>query len=219
MWLYDWFEERLEIQCIADDILGKLVPPHVNIFYCFGGVVSLLFLFQVISGLGLTMYYSPSVVSAFSSVLNIVGQVHLGWLNRSIHRWSGSSMVSALILHAFRVYLTGGFKKPRELIWMTGVILGVCTVSFGVTGYSLPWDQVAYWACKIVTAVPEALDEFLPGVGSLLVLTIRGGFSVGSGTLTRFYSIHTFLLPVITLSLVIIHFIQIRKQGISHTAH
>lgn len=135
MWLYDWSEEGLEIQCLGDDILGKLVPPHVNIFYCFGGVVSLLLLFQIISGLGLTMYYNPSVVSAFSSVLNIVGQVHLGWLNRSIHRWSGSSMVSALILHAFRVYLTGGFKKARELIWMTGIILGVCTVLFGVTGY------------------------------------------------------------------------------------
>ena len=77
----------------------------------------------------------PSVVSAFSSVLNIVGVVYLGWLNRSIHRWSGSSMVSALILHAFRVYLTGGFKKARELIWMTGIILGLCTVLFGVTGY------------------------------------------------------------------------------------
>ena len=99
MWLYDWSEEGLEIQCIGDDILGKLVPPHVNIFYCFGGVV------------------------------------YLGWLNRSIHRWSGSSMVSALILHAFRVYLTGGFKKARELIWMTGIILGLCTVLFGVTGY------------------------------------------------------------------------------------
>ena len=86
MWLYDWSEEGLEIQCIGDDILGKLVPPHVNIFYCFGG-------------------------------------------------GSGSSMVSALILHAFRVYLTGGFKKARELIWMTGIILGVCTVLFGVTGY------------------------------------------------------------------------------------
>ena len=134
MWLYDWSEEGLEIQCIGDDILGKLVPPHVNIFYCFGGVVSLLLLFQIISGLGLTMYYSPSVVSAFSSVLNIVGVVYLGWLNRSIHRWSGSSMVSALILHAFRVYLTGGFKKARELIWMTGIILGLCTVLFGVTG-------------------------------------------------------------------------------------
>merc|ERR1719356_1841681 len=161
------------------------------------------------------MYYSPSVVSAFSSVLNIVSAGHLGGLNRSIHRWSGSSMVSALILHAFRVYLTGGFKKPRELIWMTGVILGLCTVSFGVTGYSLPWDQVAYWACKIVTATPEALDELFPGIGTLLVLGLRAGYSVTQSTLTRLYSIHTFLLPVITLTLVIVHFIQIRKQGIS----
>ena len=111
MWLYDWSEEGLEIQCIGDDILGKLVPPHVNIFYCFGGCGIPFALIQIISGLGLTMYYSPSVVSAFGSVLNIVGVVYLGWLNRSIHRWSGSSMVSALILHAFRVYLQEDLRK------------------------------------------------------------------------------------------------------------
>ena len=135
MWIYDWSEERLEIQCIGDDILGKFVPPHVNIFYCFGGVVLVLLLFQVVSGLALTMYYSATVVSGFSSVLGIVGVLYLGWLNRSIHRWSGSCMVCTMILHMFRVYLTGGLKKARELIWMTGIILGVRAVMFGVTGY------------------------------------------------------------------------------------
>jgi cytochrome b6 len=120
-----------------------------------------------------------------------------------------------LILHISRVYLTGGFIKPREFIWITGIILALATVSFGVTGYSLAWDQIGYWACKIVTSVPEALDELIPQIGSTLVLFVRGGFSVNQSSLTRFYSIHTFVLPLVTLILVIIHFSMLRKQGIS----
>ena len=135
MWIYDWSEERLEIQCIADDILFKFVPPHVNIFYCFGGVVLVLLLFQMVSGVALTMYYSATVVSGFSSVSAIVGFIYLGWLNRSIHRWCGSCMNCTIILHMFRLYVTGGFKKARELIWITGIILGCVAVMFGVTGY------------------------------------------------------------------------------------
>ena len=108
-------------------------------------------------------------------------------------------------------YLTGGFKKPRELTWVTGVILASVTVSFGVTGYSLPWDQVGYWACKIVTGVPNAI----PVVGDSLVELLRGGSSVGQATLTRFYSLHTFVLPLITAVLMLAHFLMIRKQGIS----
>jgi len=100
-------------------------------------------------------------------------------------------MVLMMILHVFRVYLTGGFKKPRELTWVTGVILAVITVSFGVTGYSLPWDQVGYWAVKIVSGVPSAI----PVVGDQIVELMRGGVSVGQGTLTRYYSLHTFVLP------------------------
>jgi cytochrome b6 len=116
-----------------------------------------------------------------------------------------------LILHVFRVYLTGGFKKPRELTWVTGCLLGVVTASFGVTGYSLPWDQVGYWACKIVTGVPDSI----PIVGPLIVGLLRGGVSVGQSTLTRFYSAHTFVLPVAAAALMLTHFLMIRQQGIS----
>jgi cytochrome b6 len=137
--------------------------------------------------------------------------VNFGWLIRSIHRWSASMMVLMMILHIFRVYLTGGFKKPRELTWMTGVILASLTVSFGVTGYSLPWDQIGYWAVKIVTGVPEAV----PVVGSTIVELLRGGVGVGQATLTRFYSLHTFVLPVLTAVVMLMHFLMIRKQGIS----
>jgi cytochrome b6 len=209
--VYDWFQERLEIQAIADDITSKYVPPHVNIFYCLGGITLTCFIVQVATGFAMTFYYRPTVTEAFASVQYITTEVNFGWLIRSVHRWSASMMVLNMILHICRVYLTGGFKKPRELTWVTGIALASVTVSFGVTGYSLPCDQVGYWACKIVTGVPEAI----PIVGSLLVQVLRGGVSVGQSTLTRFYSAHTFVLPVVAAVLMLTHFVMIRKQGIS----
>jgi cytochrome b6 len=155
-----WFEERLEIQSIADDILSKFVPSHVNVFYCFGGIVFTSFLIQVSSGFALSLYYQPTVIEAFASVKFILLKVNLGWFIRSIHRWSAGVMVLTLILHVSRVYLTGGFKKPRELTWVSGVVLSVLTVSFGLTGYSLPWDQIGYWACKVVTATPQSIETY-----------------------------------------------------------
>jgi cytochrome b6 len=213
--LYEWCEERFEFQAIADDILAKFVPAHVNIFYCFGGILLTSFLFQVASGFALTIYYRPTVVEAYSSVQLILLQTTLGWLIRSVHRWSSAVMALFLILHLARVYFTGGFKKPREVTWISGLALAIITLAFGVTGYSLPWDKVGYWACKIVTSIPEALDDLLPGVGKFLVSALRGGVSVTQYTLTRLYSIHTFLLPLLTLVLMIVHFLLIRKQGIS----
>nr|YP_009240480.1 cytochrome b6 [Lotharella vacuolata]YP_009240484.1 cytochrome b6 [Lotharella vacuolata]BAU62614.1 cytochrome b6 [Lotharella vacuolata]BAU62618.1 cytochrome b6 [Lotharella vacuolata] len=209
--VYDWFNDRLEIQSIADDIAGKYVPPHVNLFYCLGGVTLTAFLIQVATGFALTFYYRPTVTEALSSVRAIMIDTNFGWLVRSIHRWCANMMVLMMVLHVWRVYLTGGFKNPRESTWVTGVLMATCTVSFGVTGYSLPWDQVGYWAVKIVTGVPEAI----PGVGPSLVIMLRGGPSVGQSTLTRFYSLHTFVLPLLTALLMLGHFLMIRKQGIS----
>jgi cytochrome b6 len=209
--LYSWLQERLEIQLIAEDVTSKYVPPHVNIFYCIGGITFSCFLIQVATGFAITFYYRPSVVDAFSSVQYIITEVNFGWVIRSVHRWSASIIVLIIILHVIRVYLTGGFKEPRELTWVTGVVMAVCVVSFGVTGYSLPWDQVGYWAVKIVTGVPDAI----PVVGQTLVELLRGGSSVGQATLTRFYSLHTFVLPLLTSVFILAHFLIIRKQGIS----
>ena len=196
-------------------ITSKFVPAHVNIFSCFGGLVLTSFLVQVASGFALTMYYKPTVVEAYISVQFVIYNIHFGWILRSLHRWSSGLMVLTLISHVSRVYLTGGFKKPREAIWLSGVFLSVKTVSFGVAGYSLPWDQIAFWASKIVTAVPESLDELIPRLGRTLVLLLRGGYSVGQSTLTRFYSAHTFVLPLLSLVLLLVHFVLLRKQGIS----
>ncbi len=209
--VYDWFNDRLEVGALAEDITSKYVPPHVNIFYCLGGITLTCFLIQFATGFAMTFYYKPSVTEAFDSVRYIMTEVNFGWLIRSVHRWSASMMVLMMILHVFRVYLTGGFKKPRELTWITGVILAVITVVFGVTGYSLPWDQVGYWAVKIVSGVPDAI----PVIGGTLVELLRGGQSVGQPTLTRFYSLHTFVLPWLIAVFMLAHFLMIRKQGIS----
>jgi cytochrome b6 len=208
---YDWLQERLEVQSLADDVTSKYVPPHVNIFYCLGGITLTAFVIQAATGFSLTFYYRPTVLEAFSSVRSIVSDFGFGWLVRSLHRWASSMMVLFMILHVCRVYITGGFRRPRELTWLTGVLLACVVVSFGVTGYTLPWDQVGYWACKIVTSVPEVV----PFVGTYLVSLIRGGSSVGQGTLSRFYAAHTFVLPVLGVVLMLTHFVMIRKQGIS----
>ena len=160
----------------------------MNIFYCLGGITLTCFLVQVATGFAMTFYYRPTVTEAFASVQYIMTEANFGWLIRSVHRWSASMMVLMMILHVFRVYLTGGF-----------------------TGYSLPWDQIGYWAVKIVTGVPDAI----PVIGSSLVELLRGSSSVGQSTLTRFYSLHTFVLPLLTAVFMLMHFSMIRKQGIS----
>jgi cytochrome b6 len=209
--IFKWFDERLEVQAISDDITSKYVPPHVNIFYCLGGLTLTCFLIQFATGFAMTFYYKPTVTEAFTSVQYIMNEVNFGWLIRSVHRWSASMMVLMMILHIFRVYLTGGFKKPRELTWIVGVTMAVITVSFGVTGYSLPWDQVGYWAVKIVSGVPAAI----PVVGDQMVELLRGSASVGQATLTSFYSIHTCVIPWLMAVFMLLHFLLIRKQGIS----
>jgi cytochrome b6 len=208
--IYDWFQERIELQAIADDVTTKYVPPHVNIFYCLGGITLTSFVVQVATGFALTFFYRPSVGEAFDSVENLSSNVTGGWLLRSMHQWSATLMVVFLLLHVTRVYLTGGFKAPREMTWLTGVILAFLVVSFGVTGYTLPWDQIGYWACVIVTGVPSVL----PG-GEILVRGLRGAASVGQGTLSRYYTVHTLVLPLAAVLSMLVHFLMIRKQGIS----
>ena len=208
---YRWLDDRLAVREILEDVSSKYVPPHVNIFYCFGGLVFTSFLAQVTTGAAMTFYYVPEVSRSLPSVAFITYEATHGWAIRSMHRWIASFMVLSLVCHVYRVYLTGGFKKPRELTWLTGVGLSVCTVSFGVTGYSLPFDQVGYWAIRIVTGVPDSF----PFVGPLIVSLLRGGSSVGQGTLNRFFAAHVLVLPLITAILMLAHFLFIRKQGIS----
>ena len=173
------------------------------------------FLVHASSGLALTIYFRSIVVEAFRSVESIIEYVGVSWLVWSTHRWSSGIMFQMIVLHVSRVYFTGGFKKPREATWISGVFLAVITISFGVTGYSLPWGQVGFWVCKIVAATPEATDGLVPGLGSLLVVVLRSGYSVTQFTLSRLYSLHTLILHILAISSLLIHFLLLRRQDIS----
>jgi cytochrome b6 len=176
-----WLDDRLALQEILEDVGPKFMLARVATFFLavlgFGGLIHAAFLVQVATGFALTFYYRPSVSEALASVRSIMIDVHSGWLIRSGHRPPVSEalasvrsiMVCCIVLHVCRVYLTGGFKKPREVTWITGVALAVC----------------------------------IPVVGQVLVELIRGGPSVGQATLTRFYSLHTSVLPFVTLALMV----------------
>lgn len=211
----DWFEERLEGQSLVDEVVTKYVPPHIGLFYCLDGIVLMALVSQFTSGLLLTFYFTPTMVDAFHSVDPIELSGHNGWLKRSIHRWASNLMLLAVLLHLSRVYLTGGFKKPRELSWVSGALLALIALAFGVSGYSLPWDQIGFWALQIVSAVPETTDDFLPGVGSSIVCPIRGAFSIGQETLSRTFTAHTLTLPAGVTIVSLHHFLLIRKQSVS----
>jgi len=212
---FDWFEERLEAQALFDASTTKYVPPHVNLFYCFGGLVLMALLVQFGSGLLLTFYFIPTVADAYSSVAFLQLWATDGWFLRSLHRWTSNFVLLAILLHLCRVYLTGGFRKPRELTWISGAFLALFTLAFGVSGYSLPWDQVGFWALQIVSALPETVDDFAPGAGIGTVVAIRGGFSVGQETLSRTCTAHTLALPAGDAAASLVHFLLIRKQGVS----
>lgn len=212
---YDWFEERIEGQSLVDDSGTKYVPPHIGLFYCLGGIVLMGFVVQFVSGLLLTFYFTPTVIDACSSVHLLELWAHDGWFSRSLHRWASNFLLLAILLHSSRVSLAGGFRKPRELTWISGAFLAIFALAFGVSGYSMPWDQIGFWALQIVSAVPEILDDLFPGPGVGIVVSIRGGFSVGQETLSRTFTAHTLALPAGVSILSLCHFLLIRKQGVS----
>ena len=205
-WIWDGVDRTI-FTAIKFSFPARFVSP----FGFLGMLTFTVFIILGVSGALLMFYYQPILDRAWDSVEFINDEVPFGFHIRNIHYHGSNAMVLLAVLHMYYQYFSGRYKIRNEVLWMTGVILAVVTVSFGVTGYSLPWDQVGYWACKIVTGVPEAV----PVVGTPLLYMLRGGVSVGQSTLTRFYSAHTFLLPVVAAALMLAHFLMIRKQGIS----
>ncbi len=213
--LCNWFEERLEIQAVSDDFTSKFVPLHVNIFYCFGGLVFTTFLFQFGTGAFLTLFFRPTVVDSTSFGGAMATQFDFGWFLRGFHRISSNFVLFFMVIHISRVFFTGGHLRPREFTWVSGLLLTLLTSAFGVSGYTIPWDQVGFWAFQIVSAIPASLDLSFPGFGTFVASVFRGGPILGQFSLSRCYFGHTFLLPVLLFSVLIMHFICIRKQGIS----
>jgi quinol-cytochrome oxidoreductase complex cytochrome b subunit len=206
-------DERFDLQHRLDQrVLGKPVPLHARRFwYCFGGLTFFVALLQAASGIFLTFYYEPTPDRAYASVFYISNYVKYGWLIRSIHAWGAQLMVIFIIIHMIRVYATASYKHPREFNWVAGVLLFAITMTFGLTGYLLPWDQKAYWG----STVTVNLVKQVPLIGTQLSRMVVGGDALGAPTLTRFYSAHIMMLPATLAILLVLHFWMIRKQGIS----
>ncbi len=205
-------DERLDIHdYIKKDILDKPIPKGINLSYCFGGITFFLFLMLAATGYFLAIYYIPSPHQAYDVVDYITYEVSMGYIIRGVHHWSANLMVVTVFLHMIRVYIYGAYKNPREINWITGVLLFCLVMAFGFTGYLLPWDQKAYWATKVGTSMMGTV----PVIGEYALKILRGGTKLGALTLSRFYAFHVIFLPIVTVILLLGHFLMIRRQGIS----
>ncbi len=210
--LGDWFDERFDVRIPLEGFLKKPVPKHaIRWYFCLGGITFFLFVVQGITGILLSLYYKPTPEGAYDSILFIMNNVRFGWLIRSIHSWSATLMIAACILHMLRVYITGAYKRPREMNWVAGVCLLLGTLVFGFTGYLLPWDQKAFWGSTVGSQIVGSV----PLVGDWLLGLLRGGPDITGLTLTRFYGLHMLVMPLVVIIFLGVHFIIIRRQGIS----
>jgi quinol-cytochrome oxidoreductase complex cytochrome b subunit len=210
--IYCWIDERVEMHdYIKEKILDKPVPKNINLSFCFGGITFFLFLMLAATGYFMTLYYAPLPEQAYHAVHHITYDIPMGRIVRGVHFWSANLMMATIFLHMIRVFIYGAYKKPRELNWITGVLLLSLVLAFGFTGYLLPWDQKAYWATKVGTSMLRTV----PFVGEYALKIMRGGDELGALTLLRFYSLHVIFLPTATICLLIGHFFMIRKHGVS----
>ena len=208
--LGNWFDERLGWRGVWEAVFQRKIP-KVNWLYTLGSATLLVATMQIVTGILLTIYYVPDPAQAYDSVQYITNQVPAGWLIRGIHHWGASAMVVLTLLHMLRVIMYGAYKYPREVTWITGVLLLLVVIGFGFTGYLLPWDQKAYWA----TTVGTRIAGVAPVVGDSIMRIMRGGPDLSAITLSRFFGVHVWVLPITLLVLIGIHLYLIIRNGIS----
>ncbi len=208
--LYTWLDERLGLKTIYDVVLDRKVP-KVNWFYTLGSASLFLFVIQAVTGIFLTVYYVPSPDHAYDSIQFIMNGVAFGWLIRGIHHWGATLMVLVVFFHMLRTFYFASYKYPRELTWLTGVLLLFLTLGMGFTGYLLPWNQRAYWATTVGTEIPGTV----PIIGPWITSFLRGGPDLSAVTLARFFSLHIWWLPAGIVLLISVHMYLIIRLGIS----
>jgi quinol-cytochrome oxidoreductase complex cytochrome b subunit len=210
----DWLDERMGLTAVYNTVLDRKVP-KVNWWYTLGSATLFLFILQTATGIFLTVYYVPSPDHAYSSINYIMNEVTFGWLVRGIHHWGATLMVITVFMHMLRTFFMAAYKYPRELTWLTGVILFLATLGMGFTGYLLPWNQRAYWATTVGTEIPGTV----PFIGDFLMRILRGGTDLSGVTLARFFSVHIWFLPATILLLIGIHLYLVIRIGISAVPH
>jgi quinol-cytochrome oxidoreductase complex cytochrome b subunit len=207
-----FFIERLGLDAAQALAAKKHVPIHgTTVFYFLGGMALFLFAVQVVTGTLLSLYYKPSPDQAFESVRAIMTEVDFGWLIRSVHVWSANLLIGVLFLHVLTTYMMRAYRPPREFTWFTGVALLCLFLAFGFSGYLLPWNQLAFFATRVGTAIVGVV----PLIGNELLLLARGGEEVTGDTLARFYALHVVIFPLCALVLMGVHLFLVQKHGMS----
>jgi quinol-cytochrome oxidoreductase complex cytochrome b subunit len=208
--IISWLDERLGLTAIYNTTLDRKVP-KVNWWFTLGSASLFLFAMQALTGIFLTMYYVPDPNTAYDSIQYIMTGVAFGWLIRGIHHWGATLMVVVVALHMLRTYIFAAYKFPRELTWLTGVVLLLSTLGMGFTGYLLPWNQKAYWATTVGTQIAGTA----PFIGPFITRVLRGGTDLSALTLARFFSAHIWIIPAVITLTIGIHIYLVIRIGIA----
>jgi ubiquinol-cytochrome c reductase cytochrome b subunit len=207
--LIRWVDTRLPVFALMQqEFVAFPVPKNFNYLWTFGALASVMMVVMILTGVFLAMDYIPTSTQAFASVQHIMRDVNYGWLVRYIHQVGASMFFIVAYIHTFRGIYYGSYKKPRELLWILGVVTLLLMMAIAFMGYVLPWGQMSYWGATVITNTFAAI----PVVGEDIVIWLRGGFAVDSATLTRFYSLH-YLLPFVLAGVVLLHVAAIHICG------
>jgi ubiquinol-cytochrome c reductase cytochrome b subunit len=206
-----WIDEQTELITLIKEFMEEPLAKGVGWPHVFGSAAMFLFAVQACTGILLMVYYVPSPDAAFESTSFVSREVPLGGLVRSLHHWGASFMLVLVIIHMLQAFFWGAYKRPRQIIWVIGVLLLLVTMGLSFTGYLLPWDQKAYWATVVGTRIAGSV----PVVGHYITALIRGGLDVGALTLTRFFALHVLIFPAVLVGLMVFHVAQVRKKSIT----
>jgi ubiquinol-cytochrome c reductase cytochrome b subunit len=208
--LVGWIDERFPLtKSIREHLTEYYAPKNFNFWYFFGSLALLVLVNQILTGIWLTMSYKPSAADAFASVEYIMRDVDWGWLIRYMHSTGASAFFIMVYLHMYRALIYGSYKKPRELIWIFGVLIFLCLMAEAFMGYLLPWGQMSYWGAQVIINLFSAI----PGIGPDLAVWIRGDYVISDATLNRFFSLHVIALPLVLLGLVVAHILALHEVG------
>ena len=208
--LMGWVDQRLPVTETYEKHMSKYyAPKNFNFWYFFGVLAIVVLVNQLLTGIWLTMSYVPTAEGAFASIEYIMRDVEYGWVLRYMHSTGASAFFFVVYLHMFRGLAYGSYQKPRELIWILGMLIYVSLMAEGFFGYLLPWGNMSYWAGQVIVSLVGAI----PVVGEDLALWVRGDFNISGITLNRFFALHVVLIPLVLIVLVFLHILALHEVG------
>ncbi|WP_417614362.1 cytochrome b [Oceanisphaera sp.] len=208
--LVSWIDERIPMTATYNKHVGQYpAPKNFNFWYFFGSLAMLVLVNQILTGIWLTMNYNPSGEGAFASVEYIMRDVEYGWLLRYMHSTGASAFFVVVYLHMFRGLIYGSYQKPRELLWLFGMLIFLVLMAEAFMGYLLPWGQMSFWGAQVIISLFGAI----PVIGDDLTLWIRGDYVISGATLTRFFALHVIALPLVLVILVFLHIVALHEVG------